>query len=250
MEEVLTISALISGMLTFLAPCTLPFVPAYLGFISGVSLKELTHENRARGLRRQVLLNALAFVIGFSLIFVALGSLAGLVGGTLAPYRVWLSRIGGIFVILFGLFMLGLLDLPFFRKQVLRTPAVFSRGSKQNSFVLGLAFGAGWTPCVGPVLGAILTLAATKTGILEGAYFLAVFSLGLAAPFLIVAAMWDSAVHFISRRGKVLHAVAMTGGFFLVFLGILLLTDRFSVWVAYFYRVFEFINYDRILDYL
>jgi len=182
------ISAFVAGLLTFLAPCTLPLVPAYLGFISGVSTKDLEDPAKAKIARRKIIQNGLFFVVGFSLVFILFGTLAGLIGQGLVPYRIWLTRIGGIFVILFGLFMLGAFKIPFLQSDKrIRIPSFLKVGKPTSSLVIGSAFAFGWTPCVGPILGSILLLASTSANALDGAFLLTVFSIGLAIPFLLVA---------------------------------------------------------------
>jgi len=157
-SSLLIIPAFIAGLLTFLAPCTLPLVPGYLGFISGVSLEDLKYQERSRQVRWKIFLNGLFFILGFSIVFIILGSLVGVAGNILSPWRIWLSRLGGIFVILFGLLMMKVLKIPFLAREFrFRAPTFFERGKALNSLILGSAFGLGWTPCVGPVLGTILT---------------------------------------------------------------------------------------------
>jgi len=196
----------------------------------------------------------LFYVIGFSAVFVLLGTLFGLVGSALVEYQIWLRRIGGVFIILFGLFMLNILRLPFLNflqgEHQPKFLKVLKPGSPISSFTFGSAFAVGWTPCVGPVLGAILTLAATTTTVWQGAFLLSVFSLGLAVPFLVVAATIGSASNYLSKIGKVLNWVTIIGGMFLIVLGYLLLTDQFAKWLSFAYQFFSFINYDALLDYL
>jgi len=243
--------AFIAGLLTFLAPCTLPLIPGYLGFISGVSVKELKNPAKARKARRRIFLNGVFFVVGFSLIFVMFGALAGLVGQSLVPYRVWLTRIGGIVVILFGLFMLGVFKIPFLQvEKRIKIPSFLTIGKPTSSLVIGSAFAFGWTPCVGPILGAVLFLAGTSTTALQGAFLLSVFSLGLAIPFLLIALGLSRATKYIAKIAKYLIVVEIIGGVFLIFLGILLLTNNFGLLVQYGYQLFDFINYDKLLDYL
>lgn len=248
----LIIPSFIAGILTFLAPCTLPLVPGYLSFISGTSLEDLKDPMKSGSARRKIFFNGLFFIIGFSAVFIVMGTLVGFVGGALlASYRLWLSRIGGIFVILFGLFMLNVLKLPFLNREFqIKAPALFGRGRASNSFILGSAFAFGWTPCVGPILGSILLLASTSTTALEGAVLLSVFSLGLAIPFLVIAATIGSASRYVNNLSRWLNAISIIGGIFLIFLGILLLTGNIGLLISYGYRLFEFINYDRLLDFL
>lgn len=251
MDFALIIPAFIAGVLTFLAPCTLPLVPGYLGFISGASLEDLKDPLRAGTAKKKVFLNGLAFVVGWSLVFIVFGTLAGFLGAALVPYRVWIGRIGGAFVILFGLFMLNILKLPFLaRERRLKIPSLFKRGKPINSLILGTAFGVGWTPCVGPILGSILLLASTSTTAFQGGLLLAIFSAGLAIPFLAIALGIGSAAQFLSRIARYLNFVSVVGGLFLIGLGILLITNNMGLLISYGYQLFQFINYDRLLDYL
>lgn len=252
MEYSLVIPAFIAGILTFLAPCTLPLVPGYLGFISGTSLEDLKDPSKSKGARWKIFLNGLFFIVGFSAVFIIMGTLIGFVGAQfLAPYRLWLGRIGGIFVIIFGLFMLNILKIPFLARETqFRAPAVFERGKPVNSLILGSAFAFGWTPCVGPILGSILLLASTSTTALQGGLLLTIFSAGLAIPFLLIAIGIGSASQYIQNISHYLNVVSVVGGIFLIFLGILLLTDNIGLLISYGYQIFQFIEYDRLLDYL
>lgn len=252
MDLSLIIPAFIAGILTFLAPCTLPLVPGYLGFISGASLEDLKDPAKTKSARSKIFWNGFFFMAGFSAVFIAMGTLVGFIAASLlVPYRLWLSRIGGIFVIIFGLFMLNVLKIPILtREKQLKAPALFERGKPINSFILGLAFAFGWTPCVGPILGSILLLASTTTTALQGALMLTVFSAGLAVPFLLIAIGIGSASRYIQNISKYLNVVSIIGGIFLIFLGILLVTGNIGLLISYGYKIFQFINYDRLLDYL
>lgn len=252
MDFSLIVPAFIAGILTFLAPCTLPLVPGYLGFISGSSLEDLKDPEKSKKARWKIFLNGFFFMLGFSAVFIIMGTLVGFVGATLlAPYRLLLGRIGGVFVIIFGLFMLSALKIPFLMKEKqLKAPALFKQGKPANSFILGSAFAFGWTPCVGPILGSVLLLASTSTTALQGGLMLTVFSAGLAVPFLLIAAGIGSASAYITKLSKYLNIISIIGGIFLIFLGILLFTNKLGIWIAYFYQFFGFINYESLLDYL
>ncbi|MBI4193347.1 MAG: sulfite exporter TauE/SafE family protein [Candidatus Colwellbacteria bacterium] len=252
MDVSLVIPAFIAGILTFLAPCTLPLVPAYLGFISGTSIDDLEDPARSAGARWRIFLNGLFFVIGFSMVFIVLGTLVGLVGSTvLAPYRLWLSRIGGVFVIIFGLFMLNVVKIPFLTaERTITVPPIFERGRPLNSLILGSAFAFGWTPCVGPILGSILLLASTSTTALQGGLLLTVFSAGLAVPFLLTAVAVGHASRYIANLSRFLNVVSVVGGIFLIGLGLLLLTGNVGLLISWGYRLLEFVNYDALLNYL
>ena len=240
-----------AGLLTFLAPCTLPLVPAYIGFISGVDQKELKDPKTAAAARRKIFLNGLAFIVGFSAVFIAFGVLAGFAGTAIAPYRIWLSRIGGVLVIIFGLFMLGLFKIPLFQTDKrIPIPKWLTLGRPSSSLFIGGTFAVGWTPCVGPILGSILLLAGTSSSALQGGFMLTVFSIGLALPFLVIAAAFSKATAYIEKISKYLKAVSIVGGVFLIFLGFLLATNNFGILIQYGYELLDFINYDRLLDYL
>lgn len=247
----LIIPTFIAGLLTFLAPCTLPLVPAYLGFISGVDRKELEDPETAARARRKIFFNGLAFIVGFSLIFIAFGTLAGFAGEALVPFRIWLARIGGVFIIIFGLFMLGAFKLPFFQSDKrIPIPKWLTLGKPSSSVFIGGTFALGWTPCVGPILGSILLLAGTSGTALQGALLLSVFSLGLAVPFLAMALGFSRATKFIDASSKYLTWVSIVGGVFLILLGGLLATDNFGLTIQYGYELLQFINYEGLLQYL
>jgi len=245
------ISAFVAGLLMFLAPCTLPLVPAYLGFISGVSREELEDPLRRKKARRKIFLNGVFFILGFSIIFIVFGALAGFVGQELVPFRIWLTRIGGGLVILFGLFMLGVFKIPFLQADKrLPIPKWLKVGRPSSSFVIGSAFAFGWTPCVGPILASILLLASTSSTVFQGAFLLAVFSFGLAMPFLLVALLYSKATQYIQNIARGLRIVEVIGGVFLILLGALLLSGNFILTVEYGYKFFDFLEYDRLFDYL
>lgn len=245
------VAAFVAGLLTFLAPCTLPLVPAYLGFISGVDQDELKNPKTAPRARRKIFLNGLAFIVGFSAVFIVFGVLAGFAGTALAPYRIWLARIGGVLVVLFGLFMLGVFKLPFFQTDKrIPIPSWLTLGRPSSSLFIGGTFALGWTPCVGPILGSILLLAGTSGTALQGGVLLSVFSVGLAIPFLIIAVAFSKATLYIERLSRYLKAVSVIGGVFLILLGLLLATDNFGLTIQYGYEWLGFINYERLLDYL
>lgn len=245
------ISTFVAGMLTFLAPCTLPLVPAYLGFISGVDKDELANPKTAGKARLRIFLNGLAFIVGFSVVFIIFGTLAGFAGQALVPYRIWLARLGGGLIILFGLFMLGVFKLPFFQSDKrIPIPKWLTLGKPSSSVFIGGTFALGWTPCVGPILGSILLLAGTSGTALQGAFLLSIFSLGLAVPFLAMALGFSRATAFIDASSKYLKWVSIVGGVFLILLGALLVTDNFGLTIQYGYQLLQFINYEGLLEYL
>jgi len=214
--------AFVAGLLSFLSPCVLPLIPSYVGFLTGLTLEEL--EVR----RGTALLHALWFVAGFSVIFIALGATASALGVLLLRSQVWIGRIGGVVVILFGLYLLGVLRPGLLMRerkvQLARKPL----GYLGSAFV-GVTFGAAWTPCIGPILGAILTLAAAQASVGHGAALLTAYSAGLALPFLVTALALDRFLAWFQRFRPYLAWVERVAGILLILLGLLLVTDRFTL---------------------
>ena len=214
--------AFVAGLLSFLSPCVLPLIPSYVGFLTGLTLEEL--EVR----RGTALAHALWFVAGFSLIFIALGATASALGVLLLRSQVWIGRIGGGVVILFGLYLLGVLRPALLMRerkvQLARKPL----GYLGSAFV-GVTFGAAWTPCIGPILGAILTLAAAQASVGHGAALLTAYSAGLALPFVVTALALDRFLAWFQRFRPYLVWVERIAGILLILLGLLLVTDRFTL---------------------
>jgi cytochrome c-type biogenesis protein len=209
-------------VLSFLSPCVLPLIPSYVGFLTGLTLEEL--EVR----RGTALAHALWFVAGFSLIFIALGATASALGVLLLRSQVWIGRIGGGVVILFGLYLLGAVRPGLLMRerkvQLARKPL----GYLGSAFV-GITFGAAWTPCIGPILGAILTLAAAQASVRHGAALLTAYSAGLALPFVVTALALDRFLSWFQRFRPYLVWVERLAGILLILLGLLLVTDRFTL---------------------
>ncbi len=215
------IVAFVAGLLSFLSPCVLPLVPSYVGFITGMTLPEVS------GRRRAALTHALLFVAGFSLVFVLLGASATALGRALNHYQVWVQRVGGVLIILFGVLCLG-----GFKVGLLNQERRLHLGTKPvgylGSALVGVAFGAGWTPCIGPVLGGILGLAATSSDVSRGMQLLAVYSAGLAIPFLIAAVAVDSFLDWFQGFRRYLPWVMRLSGILLIVVGVLLVTGEFT----------------------
>lgn len=230
--------AFAAGVLGFFSPCVVPLIPGYLSFVSGVSLLEMDPLERRRHVGR-VLGATVAFVAGFSLVFTALGASASLVGGFVLGNREWLSRIAGVIVILLGLSLLGVIRLPGLyrerRLEITRRPA-----GVLGTVLVGMAFGFAWTPCVGPVLGAILTLAATTARAANGALLLFAYSLGLGIPFLATALLLTTAFSALRAFSRYAHAIEVASGAFLVIMGTALLFDyifRLNAWILQIFPV-------------
>ena len=222
--------ALAGGVLSFLSPCVLPLVPSYLSFVTGMSLEDL----QGGVDRRATFMHSLLFVLGFSIIFIALGASASFLGSFLryyevfgATYKVWIARVGGAVIIVLGLHLTGVFKIaPLLRER--RVHVSDKPAGYLGTIGVGAAFGAGWTPCIGPVLGAILTLASTQDTVWAGVSLLSVYSLGLAIPFLISALALDLFLSAFSRFRRFLPAVEKGAGVMLIILGLLLVTGRWT----------------------
>src|SRR5437899_1610811 len=218
--------AFAGGLLSFLSPCVLPLVPGYISLMSGVSIDHLKAEG-ASGSRRAVIANSLAFNAGLSVIFLALGGTAGLVGAAIIN-NVWVRVIGGLVIIIFGLHLIGLLKIKYFYKDTRR----FSNNEPAGilgSLMLGIAFAAGWTPCIGPILGGIIGLAATSGGWKGGLLLSAFYSAGLAVPFLVTGLGINQFLGFYSKFRRHLHKVEVASGVILILIGVLVMSNRVTL---------------------
>ena len=223
--------ALTAGLLSFLSPCVLPLVPSYLSFVTGMSLEDLQEGFD----RRRVMVHSALFVSGFTLIFVLLGAGATFIGSFLLYNSEWIARIGGVIIIVFGLHLMGAFQLlPLLREK--RVHLATKPAGYVGTVAVGVAFGAGWTPCLGPVLGAILTMAASQENVGEGMWLLFVYSMGLGIPLLLAALAMERFLNAFSRFRRFLPAVQKAAGAILVLLGILLVTDSFVVLAAWLNR--------------
>jgi cytochrome c-type biogenesis protein len=216
-----------AGLFSFLSPCVLPLFPSYISFITGMSVADLTSDlNRAA--RRRVLLHAVAFVVGFSLVFVALGASFSAAGQFLLDHRDAIRRVGGLLIIVFGLYIAGVLRVGIFGRtaqwQLREKPAGYL-----GSFAVGVTFAIGWTPCVGPILGAILTLAGTQETVERGIGLLVAYSAGLGVPFLVSAVALGPFLRLFRRYRAFIPAVERGAGGLLVVVGVLVFTNYYVV---------------------
>ncbi len=222
--------AFAAGVVSFLSPCVLPLIPAYLSFMTGLTAAELAQEDRRTA---RVLAPALLFVAGFSVVFVALGATASVLGDFLSEYRVVIEKAAGIAVIAFGVLMLGIIKVPWLYGEA-RVDMEKSRSfGKGAAFVMGMSFAAGWTPCVGPILGSILALAASSGSVGQGVVLLLAYSLGLGAPFILVAVLFSRVgglMRWLGRHSLVINRVA---GVLLIVAGVLILTGRLGVFATW-----------------
>ena len=218
--------AFVGGLLSFLSPCVLPLVPGYISLMSGVSIDHLKGE-RASSSRKAVIANSLAFNAGLSVIFLTLGGAAGLVGSAIIT-NVWVRVIGGLVIIIFGLHLIGLLKIKYLYKDTRQFSNEKPRGML-GSLTLGIAFAAGWTPCIGPILGGIIGLAATSGGWKSGLLLAAFYSAGLAVPFLITGLAINQFLSFYSKFRRHLHKVEVVSGIVLILIGGLVMSNRVTM---------------------
>ena len=234
-------AALLAGVISFLSPCVLPLVPSYLCFITGATLDELSDGDGASVTQqRRALLAALMFVLGFSTVFVTLGASASVAGQLLREYLGVLSQIAGLFIILMGLHFLGVFKLAFLHREARYHHHARPVGLL-GAYGIGLAFAFGWTPCIGPVLATILTIAASEQDVVRGAGLLAIYSLGLGIPFLLAAAGVGTFLGFLGKFKKHLGTVERVMGGLLVLTGIMFLTGSMQSMAYWFLEQFPWL---------
>lgn len=230
MTESLLIGAFLGGLISFLAPCVLPIIPGFLAYLAGASTTETGSK------RKEIFINSIFFVLGFGVVFALLGVLLNTLLENIAyDAQIWLSRIGGVMIIFFGLYLVGLIKIPFLEKEYKFGVKTKFKSRYVTSFLFGLAFAAGWTPCVGPALGVILGLAATQPG--SAFILLLTYALGLGIPFLIVGAFTGQVAEFINRHAAGLKYLNIVFGVILLALGVLIFTQKLSLIAN-----FEFLN--------
>ncbi|HIC90206.1 MAG TPA: cytochrome c biogenesis protein CcdA [Anaerolineae bacterium] len=223
--------AFAAGLLSFVSPCVLPLVPAYLSYLSGSGLTDNTLPNQ-----RQVFSHALSFVGGFSLIFVILFGLpTTILGSALQQYSDWIAKVGGAILILFGLHTMGIVTIPVLNMTRRLEMGVGMRPGYARSTLFGVTFAAGWTPCIGPLLGTVMTLAFTEPSRAVG--FIFVYAMGLATPFLVTAALLTRALGWLKRLNRHMRAVEIASGLLMTGIGVLLISGTFSVLNSYFIRI-------------
>lgn len=231
-QDVSIPAALAAGVISFLSPCVLPLVPPYLIYLTGATIEHVANDEEQKASKRAVMLSALVFVLGFSTVFVALGASASLIGGLIRAWSAQLSIVAGIAIILMGLHFLGLTRIGFLMREG-RLPIPKPVGL-WGAYVMGLAFAFGWTPCIGPILAAILSVAASETTVTKGAGLLAVYSAGLGIPFLIAAFMVERFSSVLARMKKHLATVERAMGVLMILVGIGFLTGAVtdvSIWL-------------------
>lgn len=228
LNQVSLFAAFSAGLLSFVSPCVLPLVPSYVSYITGLSLEQLTDAAERHRLRKTILVNSLLFIAGFSTVFIAFGASASFLGQVLYQYQDIIRKIGAVFIIVFGLYMVGLLKLKFFMTEHRLVEFRSRPVGYAGSFLIGTAFAAAWTPCVGPILGAILAYASTTESMQDGIMLLASYSAGLGLPLFITAFSVDSFLNYFKKARLYLRGVSVVGGSFLILAGVLIYGDSLT----------------------
>lgn len=235
-SQISLFAAFSAGLLSFISPCVLPLVPSYLSYITGLSVENLAKVEERDRFKSAIMLNALLFIAGFSTIFIAFGASASLIGQVLYEYQDVIRKVGGILIIIFGLYLLGILKMNFLmterRLMHFKTRPVGYVGS----FLIGTAFAAGWTPCVGPVLGTILAYASTTESMSGGVMLLSAYSFGLGLPFFLTAFGMDTFLSCFKSLRTYLGSVSVVSGALLILVGVMIFTDSVTLFTSFLER--------------
>jgi cytochrome c-type biogenesis protein len=231
-DQVTLLAAFAAGFLSFVSPCVLPLIPGYVSFVSGLTLEEMRGDTAVTNARRQVLVASLWFVLGFSLVFIALGATASVIGKVLLQNQPILSKVAGAILIVLGLHTMGVFRLRFLESEKRVHTQTKPRGPL-GAVLVGVAFAFGWTPCIGPILGGILTIAGSRETVTEGVQLLAVYSLGLGIPFLLTAMAINQFFAASARIRKYYHAIEVTSGALIVVIGLLIFFNQFTLITQY-----------------
>jgi cytochrome c-type biogenesis protein len=223
-NQVSLLAAFLAGVASFVSPCVLPLIPSYVTFITGVSFDELASKEAAPRVRRLTIIHSVAFIVGFSLVFIALGATATVAGRFLREHQDWVRVVGGVLIIFFGIYLTGLIKIPALSRE--RKMQLTSKPwGALGSVLVGITFAAGWTPCIGPILASILIYASTAKTVTTGIVLLAVYSAGLGVPFFIASLAFNSFLAASKRIRGSLHTIEVVSGVLLIFFGGLLVTN-------------------------
>jgi len=235
-SQVSLFAAFSAGLLSFISPCVLPLVPSYLSYITGLSVENLAKVEERERFKSAILLNAILFIAGFSTVFIAFGASASLIGQVLYEYQDIIRKIGGILIIIFGLYLLGILKLNILMTERRLVHFESRPVGYLGSFLIGTAFAAGWTPCVGPVLGTILAYASTTESMSGGVMLLSAYSFGLGLPFFLTAFGMDTFLSYFKSLRTYLGGVSFVSGGLLILVGIMIFTDSVTLFTSFLER--------------
>ena len=241
MQNIGIFTAFIFGLLSFVSPCVLPIVPGYISFISGASLDEMKESEHKKTVFRSIVINSIFFILGFSTVFILLGATATTIGKAFNEYYSMISKVAGILIIIFGIHMMGVFKLNFLNYEK-RFHLENKKLGVVGSFLVGTAFAFGWTPCIGPVLAAILVIASQQQTVNKGIALLASYSLGLGIPFFLTGISINIFFKAFNKIKRYFHAIEIAGGAMLVALGILMMTNYLTVIASYLSRWLPFLN--------
>jgi cytochrome c-type biogenesis protein len=235
-SQVSLFAAFSAGLLSFISPCVLPLVPSYLSYITGLSVENLAKVEERERFKSAIMVNAILFIAGFSTVFIAFGASASLIGQVLYEYQDTIRKIGGILIIIFGLYLLGILKLNILMTERRLVHFESRPVGYLGSFLIGTAFAAGWTPCVGPVLGTILAYASTTESMSGGVMLLSAYSFGLGLPFFLTAFGMDTFLSYFKSLRTYLGGVSFVSGGLLVLVGIMIFTDSVTLFTSFLER--------------
>ena len=235
-SQISLFAAFSAGLLSFISPCVLPLVPSYLSYITGLSVENLAKVEERERFKSAILVNALLFIAGFSTIFIAFGASASLIGQVLYEYQDIIRKVGGILIIIFGLYLLGILKINIFMTERRLVHFESRPVGYLGSFLIGTAFAAGWTPCVGPVLGTILAYASTTESMSGGVMLLSAYSFGLGLPFFLTAFGMDTFLSYFKSLRTYLGGVSFVSGGLLILVGIMIFTDSVTLFTSFLER--------------
>jgi cytochrome c-type biogenesis protein len=231
-QEITLLAAFAAGFLSFVSPCVLPLIPGYISFVSGVSVEEMRGDAAPATSRLQIFITSLAFVLGFSIVFVSLGASATAIGKFLFAKLPLLSKIAGVILIVFGLHTMGVFRLAFLESEK-RVHSQRKPAGPLGAILVGIAFAFGWTPCIGPILGGILAIAGSKNSVGEGITLLAIYSMGLGIPFLITSLAINQFFGAAKKIRRYYHAIELTSGVLLIAIGVLIMTGQLTIITRY-----------------
>ena len=246
MDLNLIVSSFIAGTASFFMPCTFPLIPSFIAFITG---RNESRDNSIsnKTLKARTLVNAISFILGFSVVFIFFGIIAGLIGNHLGQFRIVFTRVGGVIIIIFGLLLMEVIKIQSLQRSFkISPPKILKPGTVGSSFIVGFSIGLGWSPCIGPVLGSILLLASTSATVVQGAVLLIIFSIGLGLPFFITALLGVSILEKLNKKKILMKYINLVGGILLIALGLMQLTDKLSPFIGKLYQ-FDLLG---LLDYL
>ena len=226
-NQVTLFVAFVAGLVSFLSPCVLPLIPTYIAFITGFSLKELQDTHKDSAMLRKMVINSLAFILGFSTIFILLGASASFIGQFLNEYKSTIAKVGGFIVIFLGIFMTGIVKIqPLLQEK--RVHVTKKPLGLLGTFLVGVTFAAGWTPCVGPILGSVLVVAGSSGHFLRGIILLVAYSLGLGIPFFVSTLAIGWLLSFNKKVMKYVNIISILTGILLIIIGVLMVTGKFN----------------------